>query len=152
MAANPLLHEEHLAARSPGRELDVWNTDAGLGGDDSHERLVLGRPLPGHERQLILEAAEGDEPPQAHEQIGTALLAAQHLDEQLLAGVGGDEESGVATATNAHGHEARDFDAGDGQSIVHLGQGGVAARRAQCQVQRGTHRPPDGDARDHVEG
>ena len=57
------------------------DADTGLDGGQRHERLVLGRALARHERQLVLHTAEGDEAPEAHQQIGAALLAAEHLDE-----------------------------------------------------------------------
>ena len=121
MAAHPLLHQEDLAPPSARRQEHVGDAHARLGGQEGHERFVLGLAFARHERQLVLEPAEGDEAPQVDEEVGAALFGAEHLDEELLADDGRADEPCVAAAAHAGGLEVQDLDAGGHEGVVHLG-------------------------------
>ena len=83
VAGGALVGEQEALVAHVGGDHEARSQDAHVAGVQRDERLVLDHALQGRERAAVADVLEAQEPVDAEHQVGAALVAAQHLDEQL---------------------------------------------------------------------
>ena len=121
-------------------------------GVQRHERLVLDHALQGRERAAVADVLEAQEPVDAEHQVGAALVAPQHLDEQRPTIVGIGEVGRGASRVDAGAGEPRQGHAGSRHGGDDRGAPWPLVGRPEDEQHRRAAHDPGAQRQDDVQG
>jgi hypothetical protein len=139
-----LVGQHHGAVVDPAKPEESGRLHAQRGRAQGHQRLVLDAPPQGRERTLVTDVFEPDGPIHAEEQVGAALIGADHLHEAggAVAEIG--EVGGRAPGVDVGGPQPVDRQPCVLQCRTHAGGRRSPIAHAEREEHHQADRPPGG--------
>ena len=150
VARGALVGEKKALVADVGGHHKARGQDAQVVGVQCDERLVLDHALKRREGATVAHVLEAQEAVDAEHQVGAALVAAQHLDEEGAPVLGLTEVGGGASGVDAGAREPRQRDTGSGHGLHDSGAARSLVWRSESEQHRGAAHDAAAQGQDEI--
>ena len=150
VAGGALVGEQKAVVADVGGHHQARGQDAHVVGVQRDERLVLDHALQRREGAAVAHVLEAQEAVDAEHQVGAALVAAQHLDEERAPVLGLAEVGGGAAGVDAGAREPGQRDTGAGHGLHDGGAAGSLVGRSESEQHRGAAHDAAAQGQDEI--
>ena len=151
-AVDHLVGEQHRVGADIDDAAQPWRPNRFIAGHQRHQGFVLDGSPQRREGAIVADVFQSEEPVHPEQQVGRALLGAEHLDEQPGA-VGEGREVGRRAACIDLGRvHLLDRQSGVGECCTDRGQRRPSIRTTEREQDRGATRCAERECDEHVRG